>query len=111
MDIAQESEYAKRRLTELIIQHLRENKISPEKAKQLASEFLTKLPFQDQKDLLAKLEELGNKYDEAKELHVEELSKNEEHNSQNTLQQMRDHIEKGNIDEAVNAARALSSGK
>mgnify|MGYP001565774631 FL=1 len=110
-DIKEETEIIKKDLVELIIKHLRENKLTPEKAKQLATDFLQRLPFQDQKDLLVKLEELGQNSQEIKEIYIEELAKEEKENTQNTLNQMRSHIEKGNIDEAVNTAKSLNTGK
>ena len=55
MDIQQEVEEVKRELVELIIKHLRENKIPVDKAKKLAADFLNVLPISDQQDLLEKL--------------------------------------------------------
>ena len=52
MDIQQEVEEVKRELVELIIKHLRENKIPVDKAKKLAADFLNVLPISDQQDLL-----------------------------------------------------------
>ncbi|MEK7573895.1 MAG: hypothetical protein AAB531_05755 [Patescibacteria group bacterium] len=110
MDINQETEVIKKELAELIIKHLRENKLTPEKAKQLANDFLSKLPLEDQKDLLKKLEELGGNYEEAREVYIDELAKAENEKTQQALTLMRGHIEKGNIDEAVNTAKSLNSG-
>lgn len=110
MDVQSEIEEAKKELAELLIEHLRENKILPEKAKQLANDFLRKLPIENQKDLLAKLKELGEKYEEVREIYVDELGKIEKEKTKQTLSQMRQHIQTGNIDEAVNVAKSINTG-
>ncbi len=111
MDIQEEVEEVKRELVELIIKHLRENKIPADKAKQLAKDFLNILPVNDQKDLLNKLKNLGDSYEEAKEIYVNELAKTSEEDKERALSQMRDHIKLGNINEAIEAAKALGSKK
>ncbi len=110
MDIQQEVEEVKRELVELIIKHLRENKLPAEKAKKLAADFLSILPIEDQEDLLEKLKNLGKDYEEAKEIYAEELRKTSEEQRDQTLSQMRDHIQNGNIDQAIEAARMINSG-
>lgn len=109
MDIQQEVEEVKRELVELIIKHLRENKMPVDKAKKLAADFLNVLPISDQQDLLEKLKNLGKDYEEAKEIYVEELRKTSEDQRDQTLLQMRDHIKQGNIDRAVEAAKSLNT--
>src|SRR3989344_555057 len=98
MDIQQEVEAIKKELVELIIKHLRENKLPSEKAKKLAEDFLNVLPISDQQDLLEKLKNLGADYQEAKEIYVDELKRISEEKRNETLSQMRDHIKQGNID-------------
>ena len=109
MDIQQEVEEVKRELVELIIKHLRENKIPVDKAKKLAADFLNVLPISDQQDLLEKLKNLGKDYEEAKEIYVDELKRISEEKRNETLFQMRDHIKQGNIGKAVEAARSLNT--
>lgn len=108
MDIQQEVEEVKRELVELIIRHLRENKLPAEKAKKLAEDFLKILPISDQQDLLDKLKNLGENYQEAKEVYIDELKRVSEKKRIETLSQMRDHIKQGNIDKAIETASILS---
>lgn len=107
MDIQEEVEAIKRELVELIIKHLRENRIPVDKAKQLAKDFLNILPISDQQDLLNKLKNLGDSYGEAKEIYVRELTKASEQNRERALSQIRDHIKLGNINEAIKATQSL----
>lgn len=110
MDIQQQVEDVKRELVGLIIKHLRENKIPADKAKKLAEDFLKILPISDQQDLLDKLKTLGENYQEAKELYVDELKRVSEQKRNETLSQMRDYIKQGNIDRAIEAAHVLNKG-
>ncbi|MCL4419004.1 hypothetical protein M1146_02760 [Patescibacteria group bacterium] len=110
MDIQEEVEEVKRELVEIIIKHLRENKLPAEKAKKLAIDFLNILPIKDQQDLLDKLKNLGADYQEANELYVDELTKVSEQKRNETLSQMRDHIKQGNIDRAIETANLLNKG-
>ena|SRR3989344_3791523 len=109
MDIQQEVEEVKKELLELIIKHLRENKLSAQKAKKLAEDFLKVLPIKDRKDLLEKLKNLGADYQEAKELYVDELKRISEEKRNEALSQMRDHIKQGDINSAVEAAKSLNT--
>lgn len=106
MDLLEEVKQVEKELVELIIAHLKANKIDVEKARQQAKDFLAVLPVKDQKDLLEKLKGLSQVYDEAKEIYAEELGKIEEAKRQETLNQMRNFIQQGNIDEAIAAAKA-----
>src|SRR3989344_4066713 len=108
MDIQQEVEEVKKELVELIIKHLRENKLPAKKAKKLAEDFLNVLPISDRQDLLEKLKNLGADYQEAKEIYVGELKRISEEQRDQTLSQMRDHIKQGNINNAIEAARMIN---
>ena len=110
MDIQQQVEAVKRELVELIIKHLKENKLPAEKAKKLAEDFLNVLPIKDRQDLLEKLKNLGENYLEAKEVYVDELKRASEKKRIDTLSQMRDHIKQGNIDNAIETAKTLHRG-
>ncbi|HXS14720.1 MAG TPA: hypothetical protein VN711_01200 [Candidatus Saccharimonadales bacterium] len=107
MDLAEEVKQIEKELVELIIAHLKGNQIDVETARQQARDFLALLPVSDQKDLLSKLKELGDKYYEAKEIYAEELGKVEEAKRQQTLSQMRDYIQQGNLDSAIATAKAM----
>ena len=107
MDMQQEVKLVEKELVDLIIQHLKSNRIAVETARQQAKDFLALLPIQDQRDLLNKLKNLGEKYEEAKEVYAEELGKANEVVRQQTLSQMRSYIQTGNIDAAIAAAKAM----
>lgn len=110
MDIAQEVEAVKKELTDLIIVHLRENKIEVDKARALASDFLDVLPIQNHADLLSKLKELGEKYQEAKTVYVEKLAIDTSAQTQQALTAMRDAITQGNMEQAISAAKTVNVG-
>jgi hypothetical protein len=110
MGIQQEVEDVKRELVGLIIKHLRENKIPVDKARKLAEDFLKVLPISDQHDLVDKLKILGENYQEAKELYVDELKRVSEEKRNKTLFQMRDYIKQGDIDKAIETANILNKG-
>lgn len=107
MDVAQEVEVVKKELLEIIINHLKENKIKTVDAQQLARDFLSVLPIKDQADLLAKLKTLGDNYPEAGQIYVGELEKSEEEKRSQTLTQIRNHIKLGNIDQAIASAKSI----
>lgn len=108
MDITQEVEEVKKELLELIIEHLKQNKIQADQAQQLARDFLAILPIRDQADLLGKLKNLGEKYKEANEVYLDELSKASDEKRDQALSMMRDYIKQGNIDQAIQTAKTLT---
>ena len=108
MDINTEVEEVKKELLELIIEHLKQNKIQAEAAQQLARDFLAVLPIKDQADLLNKLKNLGEKYKEVNEVYLDELSKASDEKRDQALTQMRDFIKQGNIDSAIQTAKTLT---
>ena len=55
MDIQKEVEQIKKELVDLIVLHLKANKMEAQTAQKLAADFLAILPVKDQKDLLDKL--------------------------------------------------------
>lgn len=107
MDLVEEVKIIEKELLDLIIEHLKANKIEVEKARQLARDFLSVLPVKDQKDMLTKLKNLGDQYEEAKEVYAEELSKISDQIREQTLTQMRDYIKQGNIDSAIATAKNM----
>lgn len=107
MDLVAEVKQVEKELVELIIAHLKANKLDVETARKQARDFLSLLPVKDQKDLLDKLKGLSEKYYEAKEIYAEEIGKFEETRRQQALSQMRDYIQVGNLDSAIAAAKAL----
>lgn len=111
MDIGQEVDRIKKELTNLIVKHLQEKKIEPTVAQQEAADFIALLPIRDQMDLLEKLKELGDKYTEAREVYLEEITKIHEMQRDEVLTQMRNAIKLGDIDHAVKIAKNMKGGK
>lgn len=107
MDITQEVEEVKKELAELIITHLRENKLDLPKAQKLASDFLASLPVASHKELLAKLKNLAVIYEEAEEVYVREFSQASEEKDKAAINSMSDLIKKGDIESALNIAKSL----
>lgn len=88
-----------------IYTNLKDNKLSGVAAQQLAQEFLALLPFKDKKDLVDKLSALGQRYPEARETYVNLGIPLEEQQRQEKLDQMRVHIQSGDIDKALQVAK------
>ena len=109
MDIQQEVEQIKKELVDIIVLHLKQNKIHADQAQKLAADFLAELPIKDQKDMLEKLKKLGNTYMEMKEIYVKELAKFNEAEREHALLRMRNSIAEGNIEHAINVAKTLQS--
>lgn len=107
MDMQVKIEEVERELLELIIKHLEENKIDVLTAQKLAKDFLAVLPIYNQQDLLSKLKELGDNYQEAKEVYVQEFSKDITQKEQHALSRMRDAIKQGKIEHAISIAKDL----
>lgn len=108
MDLVEEVKEIEKELVELIVTHLKANKIDADTARQQAKDFLAVLPVKDQKDLLQKLHILGDKYYEAKEVYAGEIAKVHEQIREQALSQMRDNIQQGNIDAAIAVAKAVN---
>lgn len=107
MDMQEEVKLVEKELVDLIIAHLKVNRIAVETARQQAKDFLSLLPINDKKDLLSKLKGLSEKYEEAKEIYAVEVGKVYETERQQTLAQMRGFIQAGNMDAAIAAAKAM----
>lgn len=105
MDIQAEVERIKQELLDAIVAKLKENKMDPQKAQQLAVDFLAVLPINDQQDLLLKLKNLGEKYEEARAVYVRELGAINEERRNQALNQMHEHIQQGNIEAALAVAK------
>ena len=108
MDVATEVEKIKQELLDLILDHLKNNKIQVELAQQQARDFLSMLPIKDQADLLVKLKDLGNKYNESETVYLHELEKATDEKRDQVLSQMRDYIKQGRIDIAIETAKTLT---
>ena len=108
MDLSEE-EKIKKELLDLILEHLRQNKIDSGIAQQQAQDFLAALPANNHEDLLKKLKELGQKYDEVNEVYLDELEKDSDSKKDDVLSQMREHIKQGNIDNAITAAKSINN--
>ncbi len=109
MDLQSKVETIKQELVELIVKHLKENKIEIAKARKLAGDFLRVLPVRDQQDLLLKLKNLGEEYSEAREIYVRELGEINEANRHQALSQMHELIKAGKIEDAIAVAKSVQS--
>lgn len=109
MDINLSEEVArlKKELVDIISENLQNNQIDSASAQKLASDFLAILPIQSWNDLLVKLKTFTQAHIEAKELYVEELSKDERLKSEQAINLMRDHIKKGDIEGAISVAKTM----
>lgn len=107
MNIQEEVEDVKKELVDLIVKHLRTNKLDAEEAKKLAADFLAVLPIESYRDLLNKLKSLGEKYDEAKKIYTKELRKVSLAQDEEVLNKMRDAISEGKIEEAILQAKSM----
>lgn len=92
-------------LLAIIISRLEQNKMSPEKAKALAKEFLSLLPIEDQKDLLAKLLKLSQDNPETKGIYLTYAKPHEEQETERKLQRISEHLHKGEIEHALTIAK------
>lgn len=111
MDIQSEVQNVKRELVEIIVKNLRNNKIPLNRARSLSQDFLNLLPISDQQDLLVKLKSLSKNYPETTGIYLEELNKAIDTKTDQALSQMRDHIQRGNIDLAISTARDLNNNR
>ncbi len=88
-----------------IILNMRHRKISIGEAHYLAQDFLKMLPVQDKEGLLKKLLELGQMYAEVREVYIKYSIPHEEEKRNKLLDIMRNHIQKGDIEKAIEVAR------
>lgn len=107
MDLVEEVKSVEKELAQLIIDHLKANKIAVDVARQQARDFLAALPVKDQKDFLEKLKQLGQKYEEAKIVYAEELGKVNEIERLQALDSMRIFIQQGDMESAIGVAKTL----
>lgn len=94
-----------RDLLEHIIAGLRSRNLSVDQAEQLARDFLVALPATDKEDLLNKLNVLGKTYKAAQETYVDFVGSHEKQKKEELLNQMRSHIQSGNIEAAIALAK------
>lgn len=101
-------EEVERDLLSHIYANLKTQEINAQEAQRLAQDFLKLLPFKDKKDLLDKLNELGNQYRTAQEVYVKYGVPFEEQERLKKLDLMREHIKNGAIDKALEVAKGSS---
>lgn len=98
-------EEVERDLLSHIYANLKTKDITAVDAQKIAQDFLKLLPFKDKKDLLDKLNALGNTYRTAQEVYVKFGVPYEEQERQRKLDLMREHIKNGEIDKALEVAK------
>lgn len=111
MDLQEEVNELEKQLLEVISKKLEENKIEVGKAQELARDFLAILPVTDREDLLKKLQDLSGRYEEVKPLYIHEYAKMDDLKKDEVLTHMRNSIHTGNIDQAIEIAKAYSEKK
>jgi len=92
-------------LLEVIIQNLKKHSLHVPEAKQLAREFLSLLPLQDKKDLLDKLYNFSQKHGETKGVYLKYAKPMEEEERQKKLELISQHIQNGQIENALRVAK------
>jgi hypothetical protein len=94
-----------RDLLDQIITRLDDNKMTPEEAQKLSNEFLSFLPITDKKDLLAKLLQLSKDSSATQGIYLKYAKPAEEDERQRKLTLMSQHIQQGNIEQALAVAK------
>lgn len=84
---------------------MRENKIDIQTAQKLVQDFLAAISQNGQRDILAKLKELGERYKEAEEIYVTSFEDIKNQERDEALSKMRDYISKGQMEEAIKIAK------
>lgn len=107
MDIQQDVQVVEKELTDIIVKYLKENKMDLPTAQKLAADFLAVLPIHNRPELLEKLKELSDKYKEVKSVYAHTLEKVTEETDAQRLTAMRDHIQQGNIEQAITVAKSM----
>jgi hypothetical protein len=90
-----------------IIINLKNNNISYQQAQELARQFLALLPLQDKQDLLKKLQTIRKKNPGlgVNNVYLKYSMPYEEEQTQNKLDMMRQHLQSGNIEQAISVAK------
>lgn len=104
-DIKQEVKKVEKELADLILERLKEKKIAVDMAQKMAADFLATLPIKDKQDLLTKMKELSNNYQEVREIYLKEITQVHETEREEALLQMRNAIAQGDIDQAIAVAK------
>jgi hypothetical protein len=92
-------------LLELIVSRLDQEKMSPEEAQNLAKEFLSLLPIDDQRDLLQKLHKLSQDNRATQGIYLRYAKPHEENEAQRKLILISEHLHKGEIEHALAIAK------
>ena len=92
-------------LLDEIMKRLDDNQMSPEQAQNLAKEFLSYLPIQDQKDLLDKLYKMSQENKEFQGIYLKYAQPYRENERHEKLKLMSEHIKNGKIEEALAVAK------
>lgn len=88
-----------------ILSNLDRNKITGEQAQKQAKEFLSLLPFQDQKDLLDKLFKLSQANIEAVGVYLKYAKPIQDAEKEKQLELISMHIKNGEIEHAISVAK------
>ncbi len=92
-----------------IIWNMHESKLSPEEGARLAEEFLAILPAKDKEELLEKLNILSQKYKEAQSVYLKYADEQNKEKRDDALRLMSEHIQNGNLEEAIRVAKGATA--
>ncbi len=104
-DIQQEVKKVEKELSDLILERLKEKRIAVDLAQKMAADFLAILPVKDQQDLLTKMKDLSNNYQEVREIYLKEITQMHELDREQALLQMRNALAQGDLDTALAVAK------
>lgn len=104
-DIQQEVKKVEKELSDLILERLKEKRIAVDLAQKMAADFLAILPVRDQQDLLTKMKDLSNNYQEVREIYLKEITQMHELDREQALLQMRNALAQGDIESALTVAK------
>ncbi len=104
-DVQEDVKKVEKELGDLIIARLKENKIAIDMAQKMAADFLALLPVKDKQDLLTKMKELSNNYQEVREIYLKEITEVHEGEREDALLNMRAALAQGDIDKAIAVAK------
>jgi hypothetical protein len=98
-------EDVEKELLDVIVQNLKQQRMTDDQAQQWAQEFLLLLPIQDKKDLLQKLNSFSKAHADTKGIYLKYAKPYEEEERHRKLTLMSEHIKKGEIEHALRVAK------
>lgn len=88
-----------------LIMSMRHKLITVGGARRLAKDFLALLPLQTKEEVIEKMKNLSEKYPEARAVYLKYAVPHQNQVEKELLDQISEHIQSGNIDQALNVAK------